>query len=268
MPIRGEKLYYEERGTGAPLLLLHAGVADSRMWEPQIEALSTRYRVIRCDLRGYGHSPLPNGLFAYHEDVAALLDALDIGAAWIVGASFGGRVAVDFALVYPQRVYGLILAAPLVSGYEAGPSLQAFGEEEERLLDAGDLDGATELNLRTWVDGPLRDADQVDPRVRGQVAEMQRHAFGMTIPEQVGIERVDPPAIGRLHEIHAPTLIVIGALDVVEVIEFSETMAQALPNAQRMTIPGVAHLPSMETPQIFNEAVDQFIRTTTGSRAP
>jgi pimeloyl-ACP methyl ester carboxylesterase len=262
LTLRGEKIYYEEDGTGLPLLLLHAGVADSRMWAAQVEALAPHYRVIRCDLRGYGNSPLPNGAFAYHEDVAALLDALNIDAAWIVGASFGGRVAVDFALTYPQRVDGLILAAPLLSGYEPGESIQAFGEEEDTLLEDGDLDGATELNLRMWVDGPFRRADQVDPQVRAGVAEMQRHAFNMEIPEKVAVHPIDPPAMARLPEIHAPTLILVGDLDVAEVVEFAETLAQVIPNAQQRTIPGVAHLPNMEAPQIFNEAVEQFIQTT------
>ena len=176
-------LFYESRGTGPAILLLHAGVADSRMWSPQMEALAQRFRVVRCDLRGYGRSPLPNGPFSYHEDVAQLLDALDLDSAWLVGASFGGQVAVIFAWRIRQRVDGLILIAPNVGGYAHGADVQAFGHQEDALLDADDLEAATELNMRMWVDGPQRRPDAMDAEMRALVANMQRRAFEHVEPE-------------------------------------------------------------------------------------
>jgi len=101
---QGAKLHYEVAGEGRPLLLLHAGVRDSRMWDPQWQELSARYRVIRTDLRGYGRTVVLSGQFSYHEDVAALLRHLGEESAFVVGLSFGGRVAIDFALAFPEMV--------------------------------------------------------------------------------------------------------------------------------------------------------------------
>jgi pimeloyl-ACP methyl ester carboxylesterase len=256
---QGEALFVQESGQGTPLLFLHAGVADSRMWQAQVAAFAGSYRVICCDLRGYGHSPFPAGSFAYHEDVAALLDALAIDSAWIVGASFGGRVAVDFALTYPARTRGLILAAALVGGYQPQADLQQFSHQEDELLEAGDLDGATELNLRMWVDGPYRTPDQVDPVLRALVAEMQRHAFAMPVPDSVDLYAIEPPALERLQEIQVPTLIIVGELDVPEVVVAAQTLADRIPGARQIVMPGVAHLPSLEDPQTFNDHLRAFI---------
>lgn len=260
---QGEPLFVQESGSGDALLFLHAGVADSRMWDEQVAAFASDYRVIRCDLRGYGQSAFPAGPFAYHEDIAALLDALAIDAAWVVGASFGGRVAVDFALAYPQRTRGLILAAALVGGYKPQADLQKFGSEEDELLEAGDLDGATELNLRIWVDGPYRRPDQVHPAVRALVAKMQHHAFTLPVPEDVELMTIAPPAIERLAEIHVPTLIIVGDLDVPEVVAASQTLADGIPQAQLIVMQDVAHLPSMEKPQTFNTFLRSFIESHT-----
>ena len=165
-----------------PLLLLHAGVADSRMWDTQVDALALSFRVLRCDLRGYGRSPLPDGPFAYHEDVHALLSATGLDTVWLVGASFGAEVAVDYALTHPERVRGMVLAFPNVGGFEPSAAVKAFGGREEALLEARELEVATELNMRMWVDGPHRARDEVDGHVRATVAGMQLRAFKQPLP--------------------------------------------------------------------------------------
>lgn len=257
--VQGEKLYYEDTGAGTPVVLLHAGVADGRMWEPQVAALWDSHRVVRCDLPGYGQSPIPDGAFAYHDAVADLLDARTIDAAWLVGASFGASVAVDFCLTYPERVLGLVLAAPTVGGYERGEDLQRFGAEEDRLLEAGDLDAATELNVRMWVDGPHRSPEEAPSAVRELVAEMQRAAFEVPVPENTDLRRLEPPAMARLAEIRVPTLIVAAELDVGEVVAHSEVLAARIDTARRVVVPGVAHMVTMEAPEAFNRLVLQFV---------
>ncbi len=252
-------LFYESRGTGPALLLLHAGVADSRMWEPQMDALAQRFRVVRCDLRGYGQSLLPNGPFSYYEDVAHLLDALDLASAWLIGASFGGQVAVDFCLAYPQRVDGLILIAPNISGYTHGADVQVFGDQEDALLEAGDLEAATELNLRMWVDGPQRSRDAVDGEMRALVAKMQLRAFEHVEPEYVSLNRLDPPAAQRLGEIDAPLLLISGELDVASFVKLAQHLAQQVAHAQLITVPDTAHLPSLEAPELVNQCIVEFI---------
>ena len=99
-------------------MLLHAGVGDRRLWDGQVDALAGQYKVIRPDLRGFGQSPLPGGPFSHVEDVRALLDHLGVERAAVVGNSFGGRVALDFALVHPERTDALVLVAAALTGYE------------------------------------------------------------------------------------------------------------------------------------------------------
>jgi 3-oxoadipate enol-lactonase len=145
---QGAPLYYKIAGQGYPLLLIHAGVADSSMWDDQFEVFAQQYRVIRYDMRGFGRSSVPAGPFANHEDPAALLNFLGIKKAQLIGISFGGKIVLDFTLAYPERVASLVLVAPSVGGQQSLPEIQQFNQEEEMVLERGDLEAATELNLR------------------------------------------------------------------------------------------------------------------------
>jgi pimeloyl-ACP methyl ester carboxylesterase len=254
------KLYYEARGRGDSIVLLHAGVADSRMWDDQFEVFAQRCQVIRYDLRGFGRSVVPSGAFAYHEDVAGLLDHLGVDRAYVIGASFGGYVALDFTLAHPDRVAALVLSAPNVSGYEpSSEEMRNFCGEEEAALERDDLKAAAELNVRMWVDGPRRRPEQVDAALRERVREMQMQAFAVTVPEDVEDEPLLPPAIGRLAEVRVPTLIVVGELDVPEFVELADIVARGIEGAERVMVEGAAHLPSMEKPELFNGIVLDFL---------
>jgi pimeloyl-ACP methyl ester carboxylesterase len=257
--IGGARIVYEVAGAGHPLLLIHAGIADSRMWDDQWPAFGERYRTIRYDLPGYGHSQLPAGPAAIHEDVAALLRFLHVERTHIVGISFGGRIALDFTLTHPEMVSALVLVCPSVSGETPSEEVERFGDEEDALLEAGDSDGATELNLRMWVDGPRRTPEQVDPRVRERVREMQRHAFSVPMPEGFSLRRLDPPAIERLSEIRAPTLVIVGDHDLDEKVAMAEQLATEIRSARELVIHGVAHMVPMERPAEFNQAVLDFL---------
>jgi 3-oxoadipate enol-lactonase len=257
--VAGAPIFYEVAGAGHPLLLLHAGVADSRMWDDQWAAFTQHYRVIRCDLPGFGQSSMPDRAFALHEIVAGLLSTLGVERAHVVGVSWGGRVALDFTLVHPEKVARLVLVCPAVGGEESSEEVQRFGEEEEALLESGDLAAATELNLRMWVDGPHRTPDQVDPSVRERVRAMQHHAFTIPEPEGAAMIRLDPPAIGRLAEVQAPTLVVVGDLDVEEKVAMAAWLAAEIPGARQLVIPGTAHMVTMERPAEFNRAALDFL---------
>lgn len=259
LDIQGAPLYYEETTQGDPLLLLHAGIADSRMWDDQVPVFAQHYRVIRFDLRGFGRSSIPAGSFASYKDPALLLDTLGIEKTHVIGVSFGGKVALDFALAYPEKVASLVLVASGVGGRKAPPEVQRFNEEEEALLEQGDLEGATELNLRMWVDGPCRSPQQVDPAVRQRVREMQYHALTIPMPETTEDIPLTPPAIMRLAELRMPTLLIVGDRDILDFIELTRQLAAEIPQAQLATIPGVAHLPNMEKPEEFNNIVLDFL---------
>ena len=259
---QGERLFYRESGQGTPVLLLHAGIADSRMWQPQMDALGRDFLLIAPDLRGYGQSPIPDGPFSYHEDVAALIEALDLDAVWLVGASFGSRVAVDFCLAYPEKVRGLVLVTPAVSGFVGGEAMDAFDEEEDHLLEIGDIDGATELNMRMWVDGPFRSEEQVNKEVRERVAKMQHQAFLAPVPDKAELIRPGRPATEQLEKILAPTLIILGELDLPAMVEHGKSLAQGIQGARLEVIPETAHMPAMEEPETFNSLLADFVGKT------
>jgi len=262
--IQREQLFYREIGAGRPLVLSHAGIADSRMWRPQLEPLGNSFRLIAPDLRGFGDSPYPNGPFVYHEDVAGLIAALDLGPAWLVGVSFGSRVALDLCLADPALVRGLVLVSPAVAGFDLGPEVAAFGREEDRLLESGDLQGATELNLRTWVDGPHRSAGQVNPEMRAAIGQMQLLAFQAPEPENAEVVVPEPAAAERLDEVQIPTLTIAGDLDIPAVVKQASILAGVIDGARLEIMPGTAHMPTMEAPTTFNALVVEFVEKFEG----
>lgn len=264
--INEAQLYYEVAGNGPALVLLHAGVADHRQWDEQFANFAERYRTIRYDLRGFGRSAMPANRFSHHDDLASLLDFLQVNQAIVVGISYGGKIALDFALAYPQRVAALVLGAPSIGGTQPSERILRFWEDEETAVARGDLETAVEINLRLWVDGPHRQPDEVNPVVRQKVGQMQREIFQMTIPDEAEEVRLEPAANGRLAEINAPTLVLIGDLDLPEMVDQTAWLANEIPKAQQAIILGVAHMLNMEAPQQFNQLVLDFLNGKSGTQ--
>jgi pimeloyl-ACP methyl ester carboxylesterase len=259
------ELAYDLRGDGFPVVLVHAGVGDRRLWDAQAEVFAERYLVLRPDLRGFGESPLPGGPFSWVDDLRALLDHLGIDRAALVGNSMGGKVALDFTLAHQERVAALVLVGSALSGHVRWPESEARDEEEEALLDAGRMDEAVELNLRTWLDGEGREAADVTGDERARVAEMQRLALEIAVPafeaspppEPVGW--VDPPAATRLGEVGVPTLVVVGSHEIEEFRSISDRLAAEIPGARKAVLPA-AHLVAFERPDEFNRLVLDFFQ--------
>jgi pimeloyl-ACP methyl ester carboxylesterase len=254
-------LYVEQAGSGSPVVLIHEGIADSRMWEPQWRPYSERFRVVRLDLRGFGQSPPAVGTFSLSGDVVQLLDELDLGPATLVGVSLGGAVAMETTIARPDLVSRLVVVAPGLRGFEMSDETKAGWDEEEAALERGDVDEAVEVNMRMWVDGPSRSPDEVDPDVRSKVAEMQRRAIDIYL--EAG-EEGDHQALvedwgDRISEISVPTLVLVGDLDRPEMLEIAERLEAEIPNARRETIAGTAHVPSMERPDEFDRLVLEFL---------
>src|SRR5215208_5064104 len=190
--VNGAETFYEVAGTGSPVVLLHSGLADSRSWDPQFASWSRERLVVRHDLRGFGRSSLPPGPYSLVDDLRALLDHLAIERAALAGLSLGGRVALDFTLTHPDRVGALVLAGSGLGGFEWSKELASVMGREDDLLDAGDLDGATELMLETWVAGPRRALEDVDPGLRSTIAAMQREAYEVLLRAYSGPEQPGP----------------------------------------------------------------------------
>ena len=257
--VNGAMLHVEAAGSGPGLVFIHAGVADSRMWDAEFAAFADRFRVVRFDLRGFGRSPLVPGKFAYHEDVVGVMDVVGLSGATLVGCSFGANIAVDACLAHPDRVTGMVLVAPGLGSMDTDPDIQKFGEEEDALVEKGDLEGATELNLRMWVDGPFRAPDQVSRAVRDRVGVMQMDAFRMAVPDGVKRVRLDPPADGRLGEIKVPTTVVVGALDLPMKLRTAERIEVEISAARRVVIPDAAHMVTLERPDEFQAELREFL---------
>lgn len=237
-----------------PVVLLHAGVADRRMWEPQREALTAAHDVVRLDLRGFGESSdRPAGALSPVDDVLDSLAVLGIERCHLVGASYGAGVAVEVALTRPPLVASLMLVAPggaLIA--EATDELRAFWQAEGGALEAGDLDAAVEANLVTWVDGPRRTPGTVDAAARSLVAEMQRRAFELTADwDDVEEQELSPPALDRLGDLAVPTLVLVGSEDVDAILATAALVTEQIPGARRVDWPDTAHLPSLERPEEF-----------------
>lgn len=254
-------LYWEQAGEGSPVVLLHEGIADSRMWEPQWTEYSKRFRMVRFDMRGFGQSPPAVGKFSLSGDLVQLLDSLELGPATLIGVSLGGSVAMETAIARPDLVSRLVLVAPGLRGFEMGDETKAGWQEEEAALERGDVEAAVEINMRMWVDGPSRLPDEVDPDLRTKVAEMQRRAIEIYL--EAGEEGEHQPLVddwgSRLAEISVPTLVVVGELDRPQMLEIAERLGAEIPNARRETIAETAHVPSMERPEEFDRIVLEFL---------
>jgi pimeloyl-ACP methyl ester carboxylesterase len=231
-------------GEGPAVLLLHAGVADRRMWEPQWRPLAEGgYRVIRPDLRGYGDTPPASAAYHDAEDVGRLLDTLGVDRVTVIAASFGGSVALDLAARRPDRVNALLLLATDRDGIEPGSELRAFAEQENALLEAGDLTAATELNVGTWL-GP-----EADDNARALVRDMQRRAFELDLTAEV-FDRADAPHTD-LSAITARTLVVSGRHDLPDFRAIAAGLPALLTGTTRAAhreLPWAGHLPSLERP--------------------
>jgi 3-oxoadipate enol-lactonase len=254
-------LYWEQAGEGPPVVLLHEGIADSRMWEPQWTEYSKRFRMVRYDMRGFGQSPAAVGTLSLSGDLVELLDALELGPATLIGVSLGGSVAMETTIARPDLVSRLVLVAPGLRGFEMNDETKAGWEEEEAALERGDVDAAVEINMRMWVDGPTREPDEVDPALRAKVAEMQRRAIEIHL--EAGEEGDYQPLVedwgSRLAEISVPTLVIVGDLDRPEMLEITQRLEAEIPSARRVTIAGTAHVPTMERAEEFNRIVLDFL---------
>jgi pimeloyl-ACP methyl ester carboxylesterase len=257
--INGAELFYRAAGDGAPLLLLHAGICDGRMWDDQIGEFARTHRVIVPDFRGFGQTKMVAGPFAHRHDLLALMDHLGVGRAILVGSSMSGKTTLDFALDYPDRVEALVVVGSALSGYRfTDPDTLAAWEAGDAALEAGRLDEAAEIEMKTWLAGPHRRLDQMDASLRQRVRDMLLQSYA-TPPDLGQDQPLHPPAAGRLGEIRAPALIVVGDVDAPDIIATAGLLESGIAGARKVVMRGAAHLPNMEQPAAFNRIVRDFL---------
>ncbi len=245
-------LHVEQAGAGPDVVLVHAGVADGRMWDSQWVEWAARHHVTRLDLRGFGRSDLPEGTYSHAGDALAVLDALGIERAALVGASFGGRVALDLAATAPERVAALVLACAGLPDHDWSEELEAFGAAEDEAIEAGDLDRATEVNVDFWVPA-------ASESVRAAIREQQRNAFALQVGRDDEEVLLTDDLTARLGTVDIPTLVLVGASDHSDFHAIADRLAAELPDARRATVSGAGHLPSLEQPDAFDAVVLPFL---------
>ena len=248
------------------MVLIHGGLLDLRMWDPQMDAFTERYRVLRYDASSHGRSITPPDAYLDHEDLDRLLTDVGIDRAVLIGLSMGGRIAIDFALTHPDRVDALVLVGPGLGGYRFdSPEAQAARPELIEAWGAGDWDRVTEIFQRQWTDGPHRTPEAVDAVVRETVRAMIRATLERAADGQVTEGRtMDPPAIDRLDELDAPTLVVVGELDMPDIHAIADLVVAANPNAGKTQVDGVAHMVNLEKPDEFNRVVLYYLEGLPG----
>ncbi len=236
------------------IVLLHAGVGDRRLWDHQWLILKERWRVLRCDFRGFGQTAPGTLRYSNAGDVVELLDHAGVERAVIIGGSLGGRVALELAVDQPTRVSHLVLVSPPLPGHDWSDEIRAFGDDEDAALGRGDIEGAVELNLRMWFDGPRRSPVAAFAARRAAVGEMQRKAFELqsSATDRVEEEPLVDDLRVRLAEIQAPTRVIVGEHDVTDFHAIGAHLATTLPAARLDVLPGAAHLPNYECPEAFD----------------
>ena len=256
----GTRLAYDVVGDGPTIVWLHAGIADRSMWEPQLLAFSDRFACVTPDARGFGDTPIGSVSYSRRDDIAAVLDAVDAETATLVGCSIGAGFALDFAIENPGRVDKLVLVGVTPAGFEHRPD-PLFVETWPRIdeaIGAGDLEKAGRLEARLWVDGPRRPQGTAPQWLTDKVVEW---SYPINSVEEWGESiQLDPPAMGRLDEVEADTMVVVGLEDADAVIEGCRATAAGIPGAHLAVLDATAHLPNLEVPEIFNAALAEFLR--------
>lgn len=261
IPVPGGRLFAVGEGDGPPIALLHAGVVDSRVWEPFVPLLTDAgYRTIRYDARGFGRSETKDVEFSRVDDLLAVLDAFGIERAALVGNSQGGQIALDLAVSRPDRVVALVQLASGIGGLDVpmSPRDEAVEERYEAVDQAGDIQALTDFELALWGAG----VEQPVERLPADLREFLRPMFeaaneGRPRGRQVPL---DPPAAERLDQLKMPVLFVHGGLDFSYVETFGRHLEANVPNARLVVMPGVAHLLAAEAPEAVARLVLDLVR--------
>jgi len=245
-------LWYDVEGSGEPVVFLHPGGMDSRMWDAQAAAFAATHTVIRCDLRGSGKSAAPYAPFSPSDDVLAVLRQLGIGRASIVGASLGGRTAIDLAIEHPETVHKLVLVGAGLTGYDYSAGYQQAIVDILGPLAQGHEAGYVEAFLDSML-GPRRAAAQ--PLVARMLIDNQALFMGGAR----FLRTLEPPAIDRLSAIKATALIVVGEHDHADITAIASLLAKAIPDSRLVSIPNAGHMPNLDATEEFNRVVLELL---------
>ena len=257
--VPGGSIYHEVTGSGPDVVLVHAGVANLRMWDPLVPLLADRHRVTRYDTRGFGRTETDHVEFSNRADLVAVLDHVGAAEAVVVGASRGGIIALDTVIEFPDRFTGLVTVAGAIGGHQ--PDVEedtGVWQEAERRWESKEWEWLADFETKMWCDGPGQSEDRVDAGMREMV-----HGWILSnyqAEKEEGIPQpLEPPAIDRLGEIRLPVLVVIGELDDAGTNASSRHLAATVEGARLIEYEGAAHMLSLEHPGRFAEDLLGFL---------
>jgi len=252
----GGKLGYEVRGEGTPIVFLHDGLVSSAGWDSTFEVLAKSFRAIRYDRRGFGRSEPPKGPYSDVDDLHAILETLKVGRAVLVGCSNGSKLAVDYALAHPDRVEALVLVGPVVSGLPYSEHFLRRGLVNFRPMFQ---EKSREKLIEAWVQDPYLAASR-NPEAQARLRELLTKNPGpltVNFPES---RPADRPASSRLAEIHVPTLILVGAMDIPDVHAHAGALEAGIHGSRRIVVPGAGHLAQLDKPEVLGREILLFLR--------
>lgn len=263
LDVNGATLYYETDGrlSSPALLLIHAGIANLRMWDPQVAALAREHFVIRYDTRGFGRTSTEDVEFSDHADALAMLDHLGVAQATVIGCSRGGRIAIDLAIEHPERVSGLVTIGSGPSGFpdtELTPEEDELADQLDAAFESKDWERLGDLEVRLWSIGPTRREEDLDPAFVATAYELNRANLPHA-EENPTHTPVEPPAYDRLVDLDVPALVMVGDHDLSECLTQYEYLSTTIPRADSARFPESAHLPSVEQPQEFERVLLQWL---------
>ena len=257
--VADSKVYVEESGKGSPLLLLHAGNMDHRMWDGQVAVFSKRFRVINCDLRGCGLTQDGDSTYLQSDALLAVMDSLHIRKASLAGVSLGSVAATAFALAHPQRVDKLVLVSPGLIGIDLDHDsvLVNYSRQMEEAEKRNDLMMYTEWFVRAWVDGPARKPGEPDSAFRKKAYQIVYENKTKRKPGvHLGFE-YEPTQLQQLPRLHTPILVITGKKDMKDIRMIAGAYRKN--GAKLVVLPSAAHMVNMEQPDAFNRAVLKFL---------
>ena len=259
LDVPGGQIAYDVTGpAGAPaIVMLHGAFMDRRSWDREVAALSKTYRVVRLDLRPFGESTAPEKPYSVPDDVLRLLDHLKIDRANLMGHSFGGGVAIDFALVHPDRVASLMLVS-------AGPGGFQQPEEERKAAMAifAVIKDGDDAIVKTWIAHPMWVVSRERDDIRKEIDETTRRNLAPFRMKAPPFAPLMPPAMGRLAEIKAPTLVIVGDRDTAGNRQASDVLGKQIAGAKFVVVPGADHGLPLGWSRELNAAVLDFMAAT------
>ncbi|MCI0711089.1 MAG: alpha/beta hydrolase [Chloroflexi bacterium] len=256
--VNHKPLYYELAGEGETLVLVHAALVDSRLWQSQLAFFSEHFQVLTYDLYGYGKSAFTGEKKINHEDdLALLLDKLGIEHAHLLGASLGGEMVQRFALEYPERVRSLILVGAGLEGYDYPEDAFAWWARFANAMQSDDFEQAGSIFIENAFNST--GAPLTPEQLTTLQAMVKDYSFRHYVDDMLLWKSYDSPVIERLNEISCPTLVIVGEADTPTNQAIAQFLANSVDSASLITIAYAGHLPNLQQPETFNESVLHFL---------